>query len=310
MRSRQAPEIVGRFAPSPTGPLHFGSLVAAVGSYLESKSRGGLWLLRIDDLDKERCSQEAADSILRTLEAYGLPWDGEVMYQGMRGEAYVHALKVLAKLGLTYPCGCSRKEIADSGPQLEGAAIYPGTCRGGLRYGKSERVLRIDTQGVVVSFSDAVQGDMTTRLETETGDFVIRRAEGYVAYHLACVVDDAEQGVTEVVRGADLIDSTPRQIFLQKLLGLPEPRYAHLPIAVDRRGDKLSKQTLAPALDPHAPVAPLIRALRFLGQDVPGEAGGGDVADLWRWALASWRADRIPRRFSQTVEQHEDRQTA
>jgi glutamyl-Q tRNA(Asp) synthetase len=310
MGSQQAPEIVGRFAPSPTGPLHFGSLVAAVGSYLESKSRGGLWLLRIDDLDRERCSQEAADSILRTLEAYGLSWDGEVMYQGARGDAYAYAVKELVGLELTYPCGCSRKEIADSSLQPEGGAIYPGNCRAGLPDGKSERVLRIDVSGAVIEFADAVQGDISTDLENETGDFVIRRAEGYAAYHLACVVDDAEQGVTEIVRGADLIDSTPRQIFLQQLLGLPQPRYAHLPIAVDQRGDKLSKQTLAPALDPHAPVAPLILALRFLGQDVPKEAEGGDVADLWRWALANWRADRIPRRFSQTVEQQEDRQTA
>jgi glutamyl-Q tRNA(Asp) synthetase len=309
MYSPQTPEIVGRFAPSPTGPLHFGSLVAAVGSYLESKSRGGLWLLRIDDLDRERCSPVAAAEILHTLEAYGFAWDGAVNYQSLRGEAYDHALTELVRLGLTYPCGCSRKEIADSNMAQASAALYPGTCRAGLKDGKSGRLLRINVQGARVDFTDSIQGDIHCSLETETGDFVIRRTEGHAAYHLACVVDDAEQGVTEVVRGADLIDSTPRQIFLQQRLGLPQPRYAHAPIAVDERGDKLSKQTLAPALDPHAPVASLIQALRFLGQNVPLEAGEGDVEDLWRWALANWRPEWIPRRFSQTIAQEEDRQT-
>ena len=285
----------GRFAPSPTGPLHFGSLVAAVGSFLEARTRGGEWLVRMEDLDPPRVAPGAAGSILRALRACGLEWDGAVVHQSARSEAYHCALHRLRQAGLVYPCVCSRREIADSAVAGGEGPIYPGTCRGGLPAGKTARALRLSTLGAAVDFEDAVQGRTTHDLERESGDFILYRADEVYAYQLAVVVDDAEQGITDVVRGADLLGSTPRQLYLQRLLALPRPRYAHLPVAVNAAGEKLSKQTHAAPLDAARPVRALVAALAFLGQQPPAELARGTVKQFWDWALANWSLAKVPR---------------
>jgi glutamyl-Q tRNA(Asp) synthetase len=285
----------GRFAPSPTGPLHFGSLVAAVGSYLEARSHNGAWLVRIEDLDPPRVAPGAADDILRTLEACGMEWDGPVAYQVAHTDAYHCALHELRQQGKLYACACSRSEIADSAVAGIEGYVYPGTCRDGLPAARSARAWRIRTQGAATAFDDAIQGRVAQDIEREIGDFVLVRADHVYAYQLAVVVDDAEQGITDVVRGADLLDSTPRQIYLQRLLGLATPRYAHLPVAVNARGEKLSKQTLAPAIDRTNVVPALTAALRFLGQETPPQPEQAAVKDVWQWALQSWRMARVPR---------------
>ena len=293
----------GRFAPSPTGPLHFGSLIAAVASYLDAKSRGGEWRVRIEDLDPPRVVRGAADDILRTLDACGMHWDGAVVHQSTRFDAYHSALHRLRQRGVVYPCACSRREIADSALAGIEGPVYPGTCRNGIAAGKTAHALRVDTRGARIVFDDAVQGPVRQNLETEVGDFVLYRADHVFAYQLAVVVDDAEQGITDIVRGADLLHSTPRQIHLQRLLDFPTPRYAHVAVAVNARGEKLSKQTHAPAIDAAAPLPALIAALRFLGQQPPHELSDcsetrSDAAltSLWQWAIANWRIERVPRR--------------
>ncbi|WP_082098369.1 tRNA glutamyl-Q(34) synthetase GluQRS [Sulfuricella sp. T08] len=284
----------GRFAPSPTGPLHFGSLVAAVGSFLEARSRGGEWLVRMEDLDRPRTVPGAADDILRTLDIFGLHWDGEMMVQSARNEAYRAALAEMEKLGAVYPCACTRKEIADSVVSGIDGPVYPGICRAGLPEGRTPRAMRVHTDSRPVGFDDALQGRISQNLETQVGDFVVRRADGLFAYQLAVVVDDAEQAITHVVRGADLLDSTPRQIYLQELLSLPTPAYLHLPVAVNERGEKLSKQTLAPAVNLANTVAQLCEVLAFLNQAPPEELKNVDLDDFWQWAIAHWRADHLP----------------
>jgi glutamyl-Q tRNA(Asp) synthetase len=287
---------VGRFAPSPTGLLHFGSLVAALGSHLEARAHGGRWLLRMEDVDEPRCSQSAADDILRTLEACGFEWDGEVMVQSARKERYREVLDRLKREGRVYPCACTRKELADSALAHDGAAIYPGTCRNDVSPGKPARAWRLRVDAVTVCFDDAVQGSVRQDLAQEVGDFVLLRADGYFAYQFAVVIDDADQGVTHVVRGADLLDSTPRQIFMQRYLGLPTPVYAHLPVAVNAASEKLSKQTLAQAIDYRNPVPALLDAMRFLGQEPPLDLGSrATTADFWAWARTVWRLDHVPR---------------
>lgn len=286
----------GRFAPSPTGPLHFGSLVAAVGSYLEARRRGGQWLVRIEDLDPPRATPGAADAILGTLEAYGFEWDGEIMFQSRREEAYRAALTVLERSGAVFPCACSRKDISDPTLPATAGPVYPGTCRMGLPPGRLARAVRVRVGDAVAGFEDALQGRIEQDLATEVGDFVVRRADGLFAYQLAVVVDDFEQGITDVVRGADLLASTPRQLFLQRLLAYPGLNYAHLPVATDPTGEKLSKQTLAPPLSIPAAPRQLWRALRFLGQTPPETLARSSPAEIWEWALSSWRVDAIPRR--------------
>jgi glutamyl-Q tRNA(Asp) synthetase len=285
----------GRFAPSPTGPLHFGSMVAAVGSFLQAKHRGGEWLVRMEDLDPPREMPGAADDILRTLEAFGLHWDGEVVYQSRRHALYEDAVEKLKARDALYACACSRREIADSSVKGVDGPVYPGTCRGGIPGGRAPRAWRVKVDGAMVEFTDAVQGRLRRDLATDFGDFVLRRADGFFAYQLAVVVDDAAQGITEIVRGADLIESTPRQIHLQRLLSLPTPDYLHLPVVLNARGEKLSKQTLAAPLDPAHPVPALLRVLEFLGQDVPPEPESGHLDAFWRWAVTHWDATRIPR---------------
>jgi glutamyl-Q tRNA(Asp) synthetase len=296
----------GRFAPSPTGPLHFGSLVAATASLLDARAQGGEWLLRIEDLDAPRCSTAAADGILRTLEVFGFAWDGAVTWQSRRGEAYRAAFDRLRVAGRVFPCACTRKELADSVLTAtltpDGAARYPGTCRTGLPTGRAARSwrLRVD-ETTRIAFDDALQGHIVSDLAREAGDFVLRRADGLFAYQLAVVVDDAAAGVTRVVRGADLLASTPRQIFLQQCLGLPTPSYAHLPVAVDAAGEKLSKQTLAAPLDSARPGPALHAVLRFLGQAPPDALARADVATLWAWAQAHWRWQQVPRVRQQAI---------
>jgi glutamyl-Q tRNA(Asp) synthetase len=284
----------GRFAPSPTGPLHFGSLIAAVGSYLEARRRGGEWLLRMEDLDGSREAPGAAEAILRTLEAYGFEWDGEVRFQSRRSTAYGAALERLERGGTAFPCGCTRREISDSVLSLAGEPVYPGTCRNGLPPGRPARAVRMRVDNAVIAFDDALQGRVEQNLAREVGDFVVRRADGFFAYQLAVVVDDAEQSITDVVRGADLLASTPRQILLQRLLGYLTPRYMHLPVAVNRNGEKLSKQTLAAPLGITDAAVQLWRALRFLGQEPPADLAAEGIPEIWRWALVNWRSEKIP----------------
>jgi glutamyl-Q tRNA(Asp) synthetase len=285
----------GRFAPSPTGPLHLGSLVAAVGSYLEARTRGGEWLVRMEDLDPPRVVPGAADGILRTLRTCGMEWDGTLVYQSARGDAYHAALHQLRQKGLVYPCACSRREIADSAvPGIEGP-VYPGNCRHGLPPGRAARALRVDTRGARIEFDDALQGTVRHDLERESGDFVLYRADDVYAYQLAVAVDDAEQGITDIVRGADLLASTPRQIHLQQQLGLSRPRYAHLPVMVNASGEKLSKQTHAAPVDAGDPAPALVAVLSFLGQQPPRELARATVKELWNWALANWNLAQIPR---------------
>ena len=272
----------GRFAPSPTGPLHLGSLIAAAASWLDARAAGGRWLVRIEDLDRPRCVPGAAEAILRALERLGLYWDGDVLYQSRRLEHYRAALDRL--VAHTYWCGCTRREVADSslGLAADGAHIYPGTCRAGTAH---KRALRLRTSSEPIVFVDRVQGRCGQTLERDIGDFVLYRADGLFAYQLAVVVDDGAQGVTDVVRGADLLDSTPRQIYLQRLLGLPTPRYLHVPVALDAAGAKLSKQSAATPIetDPRA----LRRALAFLGQ--PEAATLAEALSRWDPQLISRR---------------------
>lgn len=284
----------GRFAPSPTGPLHFGSLVAAVGSFLEAQSRGGEWLVRMEDLDTPRTVPGAADDILRCLETFGMTWNGAVLCQSTRHDAYREAHGQLRARGALYDCACTRREIADSAVIGIDGPVYPGTCRNGPPAGRKARATRVRTAGARICFDDAVQGTLAQNVEHQVGDFVVQRADSLYAYQLAVVVDDAAQGITDVVRGADLLDSTPRQIWLQRLLELPTPHYAHLPVAVNAAGEKLSKQTRARALDQRAPGPQLIKALRFLGQSVPPELEGASVNTLWEWARHHWQPQQIP----------------
>jgi glutamyl-Q tRNA(Asp) synthetase len=293
-RARRAP-YRGRFAPSPTGPLHFGSLVAALASYLEARSRGGEWLVRIEDTDTPRIAPGAASEILRALERCGLEWDGPVVYQSRRAEAYHAALHTLKQLGLVYPCGCSRREVADSAATGIAGPVYPGKCRGGLTADTRARALRIETRGAYVAFRDALQGGIAQQLDRDIGDFVVYRADGVYAYQLAVVVDDAEQGITDVVRGADLIESTPRQIYLQSLLGLPRPRYLHVPVAVNARGEKLSKQTQARPIEDARAASAIAAALRFLGQPMPADFAESAPRELLAAAARNWDAGRLPR---------------
>lgn len=282
----------GRFAPTPSGPLHFGSLVAAVGSYLEARRQQGEWLLRIEDLDPPRVAPGATDAILRTLESFGLHWDGEVVYQSARGPAYQAALEQLQAQGAIYRCSCSRKKILSAGHIGPVGPVYPGTCRG-RSVSRPNASWRVDTRGGRIFFEDAVQGPVAVDLEREIGDFVVRRADGLYAYHLASVVDDAAAGITAVVRGHDLLPCTAPQIFLQQLLGLPTPQYLHLPLALNQQGQKLSKQTGARALDPAQRTSLLAQALAFLGHPPPAEAIA-DLDGLWQWAHANWDPGRIP----------------
>jgi glutamyl-Q tRNA(Asp) synthetase len=295
------PSYRGRFAPSPTGPLHFGSMLAAAGSWLDARARGGEWLLRIEDIDPPREPPGAVEEILRALEAFELWWDGPVLYQSRRREAYEHGLEILREAGWTYPCSCSRKDIALANRRLghAGQRRYPGTCRAPApEPRRSTRVLRVRTTDELLGIEDRLQGRFEQRLESDVGDFVLRRREGYIAYQLAVVVDDAEQGVTDVVRGIDLLDSTPRQLWLQRLLGLSVPRYAHLPVVTLPDGKKLSKQTGAAAVDTGRAPDIAWRILACLAHEPPAGLRGAPPGELWSWAAAHWEPARLAGRRS------------
>jgi glutamyl-Q tRNA(Asp) synthetase len=262
----------GRFAPSPTGPLHVGSLVAAVGSWLFARREGGRWLVRMEDLDTPRVVAGSADEILRALERYGITWDGEVVYQSQRIALYDDALATLRAKNLVYDCGCSRADLArTASAPLGREAVYPGACRDGLPAGRVARAVRFRTFHELIGFDDMLRGPVEEDVAAETGDFVVRRADGVYAYQLAVVVDDAAQNITQVVRGADLLTSTARQIALQRALGLRTPTYAHLPLVVNPDGSKLGKRDGAlplPSLDENRIRETLSFALRFLGVEV------------------------------------------
>lgn len=285
----------GRFAPTPSGPLHLGSLLAAVGSYLSVKQANGRWLLRIEDLDQNRVVPGIADQMLQTLESFGFEWDGEVEFQNDRIVHYEAALAQLAGAGLCYPCRCSRSQLAaqalDPGEEL----VYPGTCRGDPAAAQGPHALRfrIDTLQSGISFEDRLQGLTSEDCRHAAGDFVIRRRDGFMAYHLAVVVDDELQGVTEVVRGCDLLSSTPRQILLQRALGYRTPGYAHLPLLLEADGRKLAKSRHALPLDSGRAASALWEALRWLRQDPPPEMAGASIREIWAWAQPNWRPQRL-----------------
>lgn len=276
---------VGRFAPTPSGPLHFGSIVAALAGYLDARAREGKWLVRIDDLDPPRVRQGAADDILRTL---GLEWDGEVLYQGSRFDAYQAALDSLWRHGLLYRCYCTRKETR--------TPPYPGTCRD-RSAGTGPYSLRLRTGPEPVHYTDIIQGTFHCDLQRQSGDYLVRRTDGLYAYHLAVTVDDAWQGVTRVIRGADLLDTTPNQVYLQHCLALPTPEYGHFPVAVERPGRKISKRRGAlHALLCARPAAVLLDALRFLGQPVdPDMNRFDDCGELLKRAVAAWDTGKVPK---------------
>lgn len=277
--------VVGRFAPSPTGDLHFGSLVSAVGSYLEAKRAGGLWLLRIEDIDPPREVAGSAGRMIDDLASLGLIPDGPVLYQSSRLSAYQKAVDHLLDKGMAFPCACSRKDLPKSGR-------YPGTCRNGLAIGKSPRSIRFRVNAGNTTFTDELQGPISEFLAETSGDFIIKRADGFFAYQLAVVVDDEFQGVTKVVRGADLLDSTIRQINLQKALGYSSPDYMHLPVVISADGKKLSKRFGTDPVKHTNPAIAISRALQFLNQNPPA---GLSLHNLWQWALAHWDSKLIPR---------------
>jgi len=287
----------GRFAPSPTGPLHFGSLIAAVGSFLDIRSRGGQWLLRIEDLDPPREQTGAADDIMRTLESYALTWDEAVIYQSQRSQWYEAAIEQLREQGQVYYCQCSRKDIEAAGLSgLEGYR-YPGTCRT-LELPARGNSLRIWVPDKIVAVEDRLQGTIQQNLADDIGDFILHRRDGLYSYQLAVVVDDAEQGITDVCRGTDLIDSTPRQVYLQSLLGYPRPTYMHLPVAVNTEGQKLSKQTYAEPVRP-ADSKILAAVMAFLGHPVPMDLAGAAPAEILAWGVQSWSLLNVPRGLQQ-----------
>ena len=283
----------GRFAPSPTGALHFGSVVAAVASFLDAHARGDEWLVRIDDLDTPRNVPGAAADILRELERLELHWDGEIVYQSARTERYAAALEELRSQGLCFPCACTRREL--------GGRVYPGTCREGVPPGRSARSVRVRAGAGSIRIEDLVQGPCRRDLEGEIGDFIVHRADGVFAYHLATALDDAEPEISRVVRGADLLDSTLRQVYLQDLLYRRRPEYAHVPVVTDRRGRKLGKRTRAAptCMRPASSVA--CDALRFLAHAPPEDLAKAPPAELWSWAVGEWSLEGVPRVASQVA---------
>lgn len=281
------PPYIGRFAPTPSGYLHFGSLVAALASWLDARAAGGRWLVRMEDLDPPREVAGAQAAILQTLDSYGLHWDGEVVYQSLRHDAYQQVIDRLLAQGLAYACTCSRKQLEPY------QGIYPGTCRN-AGHTTEDAAIRVRVPELLYRFEDRVQGAYSQHLGRESGDFVIRRRDGLYAYQLAVVLDDAWQGVTDIVRGADLLDSTPRHLYLQELLGLPQPRYLHVPLIIQPDGNKLGKSYRSPPLDPDQAAPLLVRALRALGQAPGADLADGSVQDVLGWGVAHWNSDAIP----------------
>lgn len=281
-------DYIGRFAPSPSGPLHFGSLIAALASYLDARAHHGQWFLRMEDLDPSREPPQAAGQILEALEAFGLHWDGPVLYQSSRLPAYRDALKRLQQEGLIYACDCTRQQIQGLG------GVYDNRCRD-RKDVPQECALRVQVADRTIRFEDEIQGATQQQLLRECGDFVLLRKDGLIAYQLAVVVDDAFQNISCIVRGSDLLDSTPRQIYLQQCLGFDTPQYAHFPVAVNEDNQKLSKQHFAAPLDHKTPLPALLRALKFLGQPLSEELPEGDIASVLQWAIAHWDIQAVPK---------------
>ena len=284
----------GRFAPSPTGELHFGSMVAAVGSYLDAKANNGEWIVRIEDVDTTRCQEHFAISILKTLESFGFEWDGPIVFQSQREKIYQDYFNYLKNHKFVYGCSCSRKELSKNPKGIDGAYLYLGKCRSGIEGQLSVRSWRIKVNSTSISFIDRIQGFQSQNLERDVGDYVIRRADGLFAYQLAVVVDDIEQGISDVIRGADLLDSTPRQIWLYKCLGQKSfPRYVHLPLATNEHGEKLSKQTLAEPVTHYSQLTVLKKVMAFLG--MPMDIGDCSLEEFWKAAITTWNIEKIPR---------------
>ena len=281
-----SPLYIGRFAPSPTGPLHFGSLVAALASYLDARSQQGSWLVRMEDIDPPREQPGAADRILEALEAYGLHWDGEILYQSQRSAIYEDTIEQLRQQQAIYPCTCSRKQLKPY------HGIYPGLCRQKTDIPDIPYAWRLNSHDEVIEFNDRIQGHQSFDMKT-LGDFIVKRKEQLYAYQLAVCVDDEEQKVTHIVRGHDLIDSTPRQIALQSALTMNRIDYAHIPVIVQDNGDKLSKQNLAPELPLDNPRPLLVKALQALGQKPPAELLKGQVEEIIHWGVTHWKLSNI-----------------
>jgi glutamyl-Q tRNA(Asp) synthetase len=292
---------IGRFAPSPTGPLHFGSLLTAIVSYLQARTNDGKWLVRVEDIDPPREPPGSDLVILRALEAYGFEWTGPVTYQSTFRNRHEELLQSLLSGGLAYPCSCSRRDLADvdRGPL---GTIYPGTCRDGCA--DKEVAYRLRTTDVPVEFTDILQGPQSQRLESESGDFIIKRRDGLIAYHLAVVADDHDQGITEIVRGVDLLDSTQRHIHLQNCLDFPTPTYMHVPVVENTDGQKLSKLTGAAAISEVDIRATLFTGLAALRQEPPDDLETADMREIWSWAEANWRPNRLEGQKSIPIDQY------
>ena len=290
MARSEPPRYVGRFAPSPTGPLHFGSLVAAVASFLQARINDGDWLLRIEDIDPPREEPGSSDAIQKSLETHGFEWCGETRFQSGSAARHEAALRQLIDDGIAYRCTCSRRDLANL-PRSPLGVIYPGYCRN--ETGPGDFALRVRTDNVPVVYTDLLQGRQEQRLESDSGDFIVRRRDGLIAYHLAVVVDDEFSGVTEVVRGIDLLESTGRQIWLQGKLDYRTPAYLHVPVITHPDGTKLSKLTGAPAIQDDRAAQNIVAALVALKQRPPGDLGAASVKDIWAWACENWRSDRL-----------------
>ncbi|MGK0498638.1 MAG: glutamyl-Q tRNA(Asp) synthetase [Oceanicoccus sp.] len=295
-------EYIGRFAPSPTGHLHIGSLIGALASYLDAKSNQGRWLLRMEDLDPPREIAGAADSILRCLDQHGLQWHGQVLYQSQRLDAYQQPIDTLLEQQKVFYCQCSRSELqANNG-------IYNGRCRGNLQIPTGDYAIRLQVDNQPVGFSDAIQGHYSQSLQSELGDIVLKRKDGFFAYQLAAVVDDDYQQINHIVRGSDLMSSTPRQIYLQQHLKLSTPSYSHIPVISNAQGQKLSKQNFAVPLQASQACRNLLTALAFLQQPPPPPELQHQVDDILRWAVTHWQLNAVPKRLAITEINHASKQ--
>ena len=287
---------IGRFAPSPTGPLHFGSLLAALASFLDARANQGKWLMRIEDLDPPREPAGSAELILQQLQDFGMNWDDEVLYQSTRLGAYEEVMGQLQDKGLAYPCDCTRPQIREMG------LVYNGSCRERSTPPEKPYALRLKTEALKIGFDDVIQGHFSQQLELDAGDFVIRRKDELYAYQLAVVVDDEFQNITHVVRGWDLLDSTPRQIYLQRVLNYQEMSYIHIPIIVDEKGQKLSKQAFAPSIETDRASEAIYKALVFLGQVPPAEIATERPESQLQWAIANWGSQAVAKVSSLPLE--------
>ncbi|MGC1387345.1 MAG: tRNA glutamyl-Q(34) synthetase GluQRS [Steroidobacteraceae bacterium] len=285
------PDYVGRFAPSPSGDLHLGSLYTAAASYLDARANGGHWLLRIDDLDRPREVQGSADGIIRTLHAFGFEWDAEIVRQSDRTAHYAAALDGLRTRGLTFECSCSRLSLAEDDR-------YPGSCRNGPLIPGAPTATRLRVDPGCIQFSDRIQGTYRQDVAAAVGDVIVKRRDQLFAYLLAVVIDDAAAGVTHVVRGADLLDNTPRQIHLQRLLGLPTPAYAHVPVLVEAGGGKLAKSARSVRADGGQALPQLLRVFELLGLGTPSGGATSAIGEAWAWAMRRWDIGRMPKRLT------------